>query len=53
MNSIEVAAFEAKVIRLAAEKKIPDDVVKGISQLIAEVNRLRTELNRLRTSGAK
>jgi len=49
MNSVEVAAFEAKVLRLAAEGKIPDEIVQGISQLIAEVNRLRTELNRLRT----
>ncbi len=33
MNSIEVAAFEAKVIRFASEGKIPDEVLKGISQL--------------------
>jgi len=53
MNSVEVGAFEAKVLRLAAEDKIPDEVVKGISRLIAEVNHLRTELNRLRAGGPK
>jgi precorrin-4 methylase len=53
MNSLAITAFEARVIRLAAEGKIPAEVVAGISNLIAEVNQLRTELNRLRAPERK
>ncbi len=45
MTSVEITVFEARVIRLAAEGKIPSEVLVGISKLIAEVNQLRTELN--------
>ena len=53
MNSVEVSAFEAKVLRLAAEGKIPDEVAQGISRLIAKVIELQTEINRLRTHRTK
>jgi hypothetical protein len=48
MNSVEITAFEARVIQLASQGKIPAEVVVGIANLIADVNQLRTELNRLR-----
>jgi hypothetical protein len=53
MSSVDIAAFEAKIIKLTADGKIPRDVSEGIAKLIAKVNELQTELNRLRTSKAK
>jgi hypothetical protein len=47
---VDIAAFEAKVLKLAADGRIPKDVSQGIAQLIAKVNELQIELNRLRTS---
>ena len=48
MNSVEISAFEAKVLKLTADGKIPKDVAEGIAKLIAQVNELQMELNRLR-----
>jgi hypothetical protein len=53
MTGVDIAAFEAKVIKLTADGKIPKDVVDGIAKLIAKVNELQTELNRLRTPKPK
>jgi hypothetical protein len=43
MNSVEITAFEAKVLRLTAEGKIPKEVSEGIAKLIAKVNELQIE----------
>lgn len=53
MNSTEIAAFEAKILKLAADGKIPSEVLGGISRLIAKINELQTEVNRLRTHRTK
>ncbi len=53
MTSEDISAFQAKVIRLAAAGKIPNEALDGITQLIAKVNELQTEVNRLRTHRSK
>jgi len=52
MTSVEVAPFEAKVLKLSADGRIPKEVLEGIAKLIGKVNELQTELNRLRTPTA-
>ena len=53
MNSVEIEAFAAKVLKLTADGAIPKEVSQGIDKLIAMVNELQMELNRLRTSKPK
>ncbi|HKD40924.1 MAG TPA: hypothetical protein VKB87_11635 [Myxococcaceae bacterium] len=53
MNSVEIEAFAAKVLKLTADGAIPKEVSQGIDKLIATVNELQMELNRLRTSKPK
>jgi len=50
MTSAEIAAFEARVLKLTADGAIPKEVSAEIARLIAKVNELQMELNRLRTS---
>lgn len=50
MTSAEIAAFEARVLKLMADGAIPKEVSAEIARLIAKVNELQMELTRLRTS---
>jgi hypothetical protein len=49
MTNVEIEAFAAKVLKLAADGAIPKEVSEGIARLIDHANQLRMELNRLRT----
>ena len=51
--SVEITAFAAKVMQLAAEGKVPQEVVEGVSDLIAKVDRLQFQLNRMKGSEPK
>ena len=53
MNSVEISAFEARLLKLTADGKIPKEVSEEIAKLIAKVNELQMELNRLRTNNPK
>jgi hypothetical protein len=46
--SVEITAFAAKVMKLGAEGKVPQEVVEGVSNLIAKVDKLQLELNGLK-----
>ena len=53
MTSVEIAAFEARVLKLTADGAIPKEVSEEIARLIAKVNALQMELNRLRAPKPK